>query len=239
MIIRKFIALVLILFVARAAWAHAIWIETKPAGVKDQAHEIKIWFGEYGDNDITPAEKWFSDLKTFSLEVVAPDGTTEQLVATPAADGYRSSFMPRKEGVYTVVLRHPVKDLYHGMKIKYNSSATVKVGRSETGNTPGSNKNQLSLFTKAAAVAEKDRLVKVLVQLNGAPASQKEIQVFAPNGWSKTLYTDKEGMIGFLPLWPGKYLVEFSYTDETPGEADGKKFEKTFNAATCLLFVNE
>ncbi|MBZ4191884.1 DUF4198 domain-containing protein [Niabella beijingensis] len=237
MLLRKLLTLLLIMLVSQVVLAHAIWVETRPTGNKDQAHEIKVYFGEYGDNDITPAEKWFSDLKAFSLEVIAPDGTAEKLSATAAEDHYRSSFTPRQEGVYTVVLHHPVKDFYHGMQLKYNSGATVKIGNSDTGNQAAVNKNQLSIFTDNASAAVKNQPVKTRVLFDGKPAAQKEVQVFAPNGWSKTLYTDKEGMISFTPLWEGKYMVEFSHTDEKGGETDGRKFEKTFNAATALLFV--
>jgi hypothetical protein len=77
----------------------------------------------------------------------------------------------------------------------------------------------------------------VIALFEGKPAAKKEIQVFAPNGWSKTLYTNDTGEISFTPLWSGKYQVEFSHTDNTEREENGDKITKTFNGATYMLFV--
>lgn len=225
------------IFCAQLLWAHALWIETNAIGQKNQSHEIRIYFGEYADKDISEADKWFSDLKDFTLIVTTPDGKSETLSATASGDCYKSNFTPKNDGVYTVTLYHPVKDFYHGMKLHYNSSATIKVGKSETGNSPSANKNQLSIFNKDATTSKKDGDITLVILFDGKPAAGKEVKIFAPNGWGKTLYSDENGNVSFKPLWEGQYQAEFTHTDETPGETEGKKYDKIFNAATYMILV--
>lgn len=234
---QKFLLLFFALLLCHFTWAHAIWIETPPTGSKNKIQEIKVFFGEYADKDITAADKWFSDLKDFKIIAIAPDGSTETLSTSIANDHYKSSFTPKQEGVYTISLQHPVKDLYHGTKINYFSSATVKVGKQATGDEAAANKNFISLMAKDAAAATANKEVKVTALFEGKPATKKEVQVFAPNGWSKTLYTNESGEIVFTPLWSGKYQLEFSHTDNTAYEESGNKVTKTFNGATYMLFV--
>lgn len=234
---RKILLSLVTLLLCQLTWAHAIWIETQPNGIKNKTQEIKVFFGEYADKDITAAEKWFSDLKDFKIIAIAPDGSIDTLSTAMGTDHYKSSFTPKQEGVYTISLQHPVKDLYHGTKINYFSSATVKVGKTGKGNEPAHNKNFISLAAKDAAAATANKEVKVMALFEGKPAVKKEVQVFAPNGWSKTLYTNDAGEISFTPLWSGKYQVEFSHTDNTEREENGNKIIKTFNGATYMLFV--
>ncbi|MFT4092152.1 MAG: DUF4198 domain-containing protein [Niabella sp.] len=234
---KKALLLPLLVFCTHFVWAHALWIETNPVGQKNQQQDIKVYFGEYADNDLSPADKWFSDLKNFTLVVIAPDGKSQKLSTTASGDHYKSSFIPDQEGVYTVTLYHPVKDFYHGMQLRYNSSATVKIGNAVTGNVETANKNPLSIFAKEATTGAKDKTVNLKVLIDGKAAAQKEVKIFAPNGWSKTLYTNENGEVDFVPLWSGKYQAEISQTDATPGEHEGKKYDKIFNAATCMLFI--
>ncbi|WP_346235962.1 DUF4198 domain-containing protein [Niabella insulamsoli] len=236
---KKVVLVLLMLCTCQLMWAHAIWIETQPVGQKNKAQEVKVFFGEYADKDITPAAQWFSDLKNFKIVAIAPDGSSTTLATAMASDHYKTSFTPTQDGVYTISLEHPVKDLYHGTKLYYFSSATVKVGSGDKGNAPTANKNLLSLLHKDAASVKKGGEVKVRALFEGKPAKHKEIKVFAPNGWSKTLWANEAGEVSFIPLWEGKYQVEIAHTDNTAKEENGNKIEKTFNAATYMLFVTE
>ena len=86
--ISRLIGIMLILCFSQQVYAHALWIETNPAGIKGKPQEVKIYFGEYSNNDITLAAKWFSDLKDFSLLVIGPDKKETRLSATPRGNYY-------------------------------------------------------------------------------------------------------------------------------------------------------
>lgn len=234
---KKVIPVLLLLLSGHLSWAHAIWIETAPSGIQDKVHEIKVFFGEYAHGDLTAADQWFSDLKDFKIIAIAPDGTIETLSASIASDHYTSRFTPRQQGVYTISLQHPVKDLYHGTKIHYFSSATVKVGPSDTGNEGRVNPNQLSLLTQDAARLLKNKEATVQVRFKGQPALNREVQVIAPNGWAKTLWTDTTGTLRFTPLWEGKYQVAFSDTEPVPNKTPETGLKEIFIEATYMLYV--
>lgn len=234
---KKAILPFLLLISSHAVFAHALWIETNPTGTKDKTHEIKIFFGEFADKDISAADKWFSDLKDFGLLVITPDGKEIKLSSIKKADHYLAQFTPNKDGIYTLVMHHTAKDTYGTMKLDYNSSATVVVGNQFNGKDVMFDKNAINLVSGEAHTASTNKTLLVKSIYDGKPAVEKEIKVFAPNGWGKILYSNEKGEIKFTPLWPGKYMVEFAYTDKTSGEHHGKKYEEVWKVATYIILV--
>ena len=235
----KFICLLIMLMAAgsQQLFAHALWIETNPTGKKEKAQEVKIYFGEFADKDISLTEKWFSDLKDFSLVVITPGKQRIKLTATAKTEYYSAMFTPTEDGVYTLVMHHIVKEVYHNMKLDYNSSATVVVGNQFEGNDAFVNPNIVSLFSVSAFSVKENREMKMLALLGNKIAAEQEVKVFAPNGWAKELYSSEKGEVIFTPLWPGKYMAEFAYTDKSPGEHNGKKYDEVWKVATYIITV--
>lgn len=230
---------VMVLAVSQA-FAHALWIETSPSGKKGQAQEVRIFFGEYADKDISPLDKWFSDTKAYTLTLITPGKKTVKLSSVPGSDHYKAFFTPTEDGVYTVVLQHTVKDVYHGSRLDYHSSAVVQVGTSSGGDAATTNPNRISVYTKAKGSYRANESIALQVLLNQAAAGSKEVEVFAPNGWGKTLWTDSTGSASFTPIWPGRYMVEVADTDsKTTGDHHGKPFQKVWRCATYCIEVSE
>ncbi len=228
---------ILSVFFSSSLWAHALWIETNHTGTKGKKQEVRIYFGEFADKDISPAAKWFSDLKDFSLIVIGPDKSETKLSSKAATDFYVAEFTPTQNGVYTVVMHHTAKDVYYNMKLDYNSSATVVVGGQLGGNDLAFNSNNISLFADSVFAVKQNRSLKLKAVQQAKPATEKELKVFAPNGWGKELYSNDNGEISFTPLWPGKYMAEFAFADKTPGEHNGTKYEEVWNVATYIITV--
>lgn len=234
----KTIALLfLMFFAAPQLFAHALWIETKAAGTKGKAQEISVYFGEFSENDITKADKWFSDLKDFSLVVISPSKKETKLTAKALDNKYQAFFTPDEDGVYTIVMHHTVKDVYGTMKLDYNSSATVVVGNKNAGNSAAVNNNVISVFSADADAVKKNAVINVAALYNGAIAKEQKIKVIAPNGWEKELWSNDKGEVSFTPLWSGNYMVEFAYTEKTAGEHNGKKYDEIWKMATCQIAV--
>lgn len=234
----KAIALLfLMFFAAPQLFAHALWIETKATGTKGKAQEISVYFGEFSENDITKADKWFSDLKDFSLVVISPSKKETKLTAKALDNKYQAFFTPDEDGVYTIVMHHTVKDVYGTMKLDYNSSATVVVGNKNAGNSAAVNNNVISVFSADADAAKKNAVINVAALYNGAIAKEQKIKVIAPNGWEKELWSNDKGEVSFNPLWSGNYMVEFAYTEKTAGEHNGKKYDEIWKMATCQITV--
>lgn len=225
------------LFAAPQIFAHALWIDTKATGTKGKAQEISVYFGEFSENDITKADKWFSDLKDFSLVVISPSKKEIKLTAKALDNKYQAFFTPDEDGVYTVVMHHKVKDVYGTMVLDYNSSANVVVGNKTTGNTITSNTNKIAVFSENADIAKKDAKITGVASYDGAIAKEAKIKVIAPNGWEKELWTNHKGEFSFTPIWSGNYMVEYAYTEKASGDHNGKKYDEIWKMATYQITV--
>lgn len=234
----KSIAFLLFMLVASPQlFAHALWIETKATGTKGKAQEISVYFGEFSDNDITKADKWFSDLKDFTLVLVSPSKKETKLTSKALDNKYQAFFTPDEDGVYTVVMHHKVKDVYGTMVLDYNSSATVVVGNKTAGNYATANNNVIGLFSENADVAKKNVKIDGFALQEGAAAKEQKIKVIAPNGWEKELWTNDKGQFSFTPIWAGNYMVEFAHTEKASGEHNGKKYDEIWKMATYQIAV--
>ncbi len=218
-------------------FAHALWIETKATGTKGKAQEISVYFGEFSDNDITKADKWFSDLKDFTLVVISPSKKEIKLTAKALDNKYQAFFTPDEDGVYTIVMHHKVKDVYGTMVLDYNSSANVTVGNIAKGNEAVANTNVIGLFSKDVLTAKQNTKINVNALYEGKIAKEQKMKVIAPNGWEKELWSNENGEISFTPIWPGNYMVEFAYTEKASGEHNGKKYDEIWKMATYLITV--
>jgi hypothetical protein len=229
--------LLLMLIASPQLFAHALWIETKATGTKGKAQEISIYFGEFSDNDITKADKWFSDLKDFSLIVISPSKKEVKLTSKALENKYQAFFTPDEDGVYTIAMHHKVKDVYGTMVLDYNSSATVTVGNASKGNEASVNSNIISLFSKDVTAAKQNVKINVNALYESKIAKEQKMKVIAPNGWEKELWSNENGEISFTPLWSGNYMVEFAYTEKASGEHNGKKYDEVWKMATYLIAV--
>jgi hypothetical protein len=219
------------------AFAHALWIETAPVGKKGIAQEVRIYFGEFSDKDVTPTEKWFSDTRSFSLVLITPDKQEIKLNATAQKEYFTATFTPGKDGVYLVLLHHLVKDVYHGNRLDYNSSAQVRVGTVTTELQPSF--SNIGIYADGKAGFKKEQAISFTAFLDNKPAAKTEVEVVAPNGWSKKLYTDSTGKASFTALWPGKYNLEITRSDKKTGEHQGKPYETEWRGGNCIVEVSD
>lgn len=220
--------------------AHALWIETSPTGKKGQPQEVRVFWGEFGDKDISPLDKWFSDTKAYKLSVITPDKKVIPLTSAPGTDHYKAFFTPETDGVYTVVMQHSVKDLYHGSRLDYHASAAVLVGNVPAATAGAAlNANPLKVETAARSQYKVNEDIRLGVVMDQAPAKSSEVEVIAPNGWVRKVYTDSTGAAAFKPLWPGRYMVEVANTNKKGGEHNGKPYEAVWRCATYCIEVTE
>nr|WP_288834526.1 DUF4198 domain-containing protein [uncultured Flavobacterium sp.] len=234
----KTVLVTLLLISAPAVFAHALWIETKTTGTKGKPQEISVYFGEFSENDITKADKWFSDLKDFTLTVISPSKKEIKLQSNALENKYQAFFTPDEDGVYTVVMQHTVKDVYGTMVLDYNSSANIVVGNKLNVNSGTNNTNKIAVFSENTTSLAKNTKITAVALYNNAIAKQQKVKVIAPNGWEKELWTNENGEISFTPIWSGNYMIEFSQTEKKSGEHHGKKYDEIWKMATYQLVVN-
>lgn len=238
--VRLFSMITLFTLACSQVFGHALWIETSPAGKKGQPQEVRVYWGEYADKDISPVDKWWSDTKAYTLTLITPDKKEIRLTSVPGSDHYKATFTPESDGVYTVLLQHSVKDVYNGSRLDYHSSAAVVVGKSAASHDASVNRNPISIYSIAKGTYKVDESITLQALLNKLPAGDQEVEVYAPNGWGKKLWTDSTGSAKFTPIWPGRYFVEVASTDKkTKGEHNGKPYEAVWRCATYCIEVTK
>jgi uncharacterized GH25 family protein len=216
-------------------FAHALWIETASTGKVRQKQTVKVFYGEYIENERDSVAKWYSDVKEFTLWLVGPDQQKTQLTVEPGVNYFESNFTPTQNGAYTLVVSHEAKELGGSTKYHFLSTASVSVGK-QSGRAP-LNTNALMLHSDSFLDAKVNKPLELKALLNSAVAKGKIVSVFSPIGWSRELKTDDNGMAVFTPIWPGRYVFEVSDIDKTPGQHYGKDYKSTWKGATYSLEI--
>ncbi len=228
------LALLLLTLGVTNAFAHALWIETPSIGKKGQAQEVKIYFGEYEENKPDSAAKWFSNLKDFSLVLTAPNGTTKILKATADINCFKAGFTPDQDGTYILSVVHEVKTIYEHAKINYYAFAHVAIG-----NTPKINAvypaNALFTIRPAATLVKAGTPASYQLIYNKMPFAKEKLTVIDVTGKKHEPLTDGNGKFEFKPASKGNYFFEAFKEDSTPGELDGKKYEKVWHVVTYFV----
>lgn len=120
------IALMLCAFLASA---HAVWIETALKGTKNKSQDVRVYLGEYAENQRDSVTHWFSNLKDVKLYVTVPDGKREEIAIKENGNHLAGNFIPATDGNYTLSISHTVETIYGETKIEYYATATVIVGK--------------------------------------------------------------------------------------------------------------
>lgn len=221
---------VLLTFSASSLFAHALWIETAATGKVGQKQSVKVFYGEYASGERDSVTKWYSDVKDFTLWLVGPDQRKTQLNLTPGVNYVESSFTPEQNGSYTIMVSHEAKELGGTTKYHFLSSAHVSVGKMRP--VVAQNTNVLKLHLDDATTLKVNKALKLKAFVQDAAAKGKTVSVFSPSGWSKELIANEDGIVEFTPLWSGRYVVEISDMDRTPGQHHGKEYKATWRGAT-------
>lgn len=224
----------LLMFSVNQLFAHALFIKTAANGKKGTAQEVKVFYGEPGDNQPEKLGDWWSDTKEFSLWLINPQGEKEQLKVTPKEDHFVASFTPAADGVYTLSISHTVKQIAGKTQYQFNAAALVSVGKANVGNSALANKADLGVFVDALASLKAGKAITLSSHLKTQPAADVAVSVFAPKGWTKQVKTGADGKTTFIPEWPGAYLLEAAKNEKVQGQ----EFESIERIATLGIAVN-
>lgn len=217
--------------------AHALWIETFGSAKKGEKQTVKVFWGEFGDNQHDAADKWFSDMSDFKLFITSPDGKKTQLATTAGTDHHLAEFTPEEDGVYLLTVSHEPKDLGGTTRLQYNSVATVNIGKSGKGNQPGFNEGQLKIWADASKLYKVNKPLSLDVLLKGEQAEKVHVEIFSPSGWKRDLRSDSKGNVVFSPIWAGRYQAEAAVFSEEAGEHNGKPYKAVRRVGTYTFDV--
>jgi uncharacterized GH25 family protein len=212
-----------------SANAHAIWIETNQKGILGKSQEVKIYYGEYAAGEFEETSKWYSDVNTFTLWLVSPDGSEKQLSYKAGDKFFIASFVPDKNGTYVLTVGHSAKQLDGTMMYQFNASANVIIG-DKTPASPSAIANNDLYLQPEKSIDGKHGFVKAFYK--GKPAVKISIAVSGPTGWTKTFQTDENGELKFEMLWAGTYALEGFYTAAEKGTHHDAPYEQIWRCAT-------
>ena len=217
-------------------FSHAIWIETASTGKKGQAQEVKIFFGEYEANEPDSTAKWFSNLKDFKLVLIAPNGTTKVLTASPDLHFYKASFTPDQNGTYKLSVVHEVADIYEKGKLMYYAFADVAIGTKKLNNGFPANA-ALTIRPDQSVLKVGESSTNQLIY-DKKPFAKQKITLVNPERKVIPTETDADGKFIFKPEAKGNYFIE-AYTEEkTTGKLNGKDYEKVWHLITYTTQIN-
>lgn len=234
--LKPILLLILLSMSAVQLSAHALWIETKSTGKKGVAQEVKIFYGEYASNERDEIAKWYSDVKDFTLWLSAPGKEKIKLNTTGGTNFYSASFTPEQDGVYLLTVSHEAKDLGGTTKYEFSSVAAVSVGNVNLINAQAV-PNAIKVVANEARIYKINAPVQLTAVSNGKPVPNKPVSVFSPEGWTKEFMTDANGRVSFTPIWPGRYVLEFSNFEKTAGEHRGQSYTALWQGATSSIEV--
>lgn len=235
---KKFITLLVLcislISIAETATAHAIWIESNSKAVKNQGHEVKIFYGEYPSGELEPTAKWFSDLKDLEVWVLSPSQKRTKLVLTDATDHLKGSFVPQEDGVYYISTAHSTREL--GGKTKYEFSSVLPVTLGKATTAASLPKQALAVISQPG-VYTADQQIELQVLRGGEVFQGVEVMIMSPEGWVKTIKTNEKGLVTFTPLQKGNYVIEASDYKEEAGEWNSKAYTHSWKGSTTHLVV--
>lgn len=231
------------LLIQATASAHYLWVETAPVAQLNEAHIVKVKYGEYTYGAIeTVGNDAFNSVKNFKLWLVSPSGKKTELKTTPEQNFYKASFIPTEEGSYTLALdNNDIQVLDYTeydfgiFKPQYHAKARVTVG----GNAESiaiTNREGIEIINLSDKISSHNSEVKLKVLFQGEILEEQEVVIYVSDRWSKKMITDEKGEISFKLPWNNTlYTVETTFNENIPGTYNGDDYDFIWHCATYAI----
>ncbi len=206
--------------VSLPAAAHYFWLE---AG--DNNNEARLYYGEYQEG-----------LREKSPGIL--DNILNPVVWQPSADGARKPLpvVTRADHIAVAAIGLPVLMERAGGRVidmsKHGGQGKVRNMVYARLDVPGSGSAPV-LALDMLPVKGSPELVRVV--FNSAPLPKTKVSVYAPNGWSRELYSDAQGELRIAVPWAGTYVLYVTHTQPQKGEIGGEMYEALRHGTTLSL----
>lgn len=235
--ITSFIAIIaMYIGICMDANAHAVWIQSDTKAIKNKNHEVTIFYGEYASAEFDSTHKWYSDLKNMEVWLVSPTQRKTKLVLSDRNTHMSTSFTPDEDGTYYLTLVHGTKELGGTTKYEFSSMLSITCGvvKKELTSAP-----TLPLSIRALSnhlLLNKE--IELEVKKGNEVFANAEVVIMSPQGWTKTIKTNAEGKVLFVPEWKGRYVIESTNNSKENGEWYGKAYNRTWQGSTTSIVIN-
>jgi hypothetical protein len=196
--------------------AHSIWIE------RDGAGPARAYFGEWADDIREKAVGALDRIKSPQAFLTSPQ---RPLIIERRADHLEIAVKGGGDVRLIESGLAPRDDVRAGGKSR--TIFYAKAGRAET-----TGKLDLELVPIVADGAT------FVLMFRGAPLLKANVTVYGPPKWEKPLRTNDQGQVTVPMPWAGRYVLEVAYVEETGGEINGLKFDRTRHVST-VSFVEQ
>jgi uncharacterized GH25 family protein len=227
--------MILCMGMLQTAAAHAIWIESDAKAVRNKAHDVKVFYGEYPEGNPDSTQNWFSDLKNLEVWVTSPSKKRIKLVLNNAATYLSGSFIPEEDGVFYITTSHQTKELGGTTRYEFSSIVPVLSGKADVSSAVPDNLLAIIVQPK---IYKANKVIELLVIKNGGAFAGKEVTIMSPDGWVKTVKTNDRGEVSFTPKSKGSYVIETSDYKKQEGEWNEKKYSHTWHGSTTRIQIN-
>ena len=193
--------------------AHDIWVE------KNDKNQAQIFFGEFADNEKEGA-KFLDRIKA---ETFYPQGIVKDV---KRAENSIDLTLTKNSDLMLVEAGEPRVN-------KNTNEATRKISYAKSGR-----EGTTALANFDLVPVEKNSNTFKLI-LDEKALAKTKITVISPTKWEKSFFTNEQGEVTITTPWKGTYLIEARSADLTKGEVAGKAYDKTINALTYSINVEQ
>lgn len=220
--------------------AHFIWTETSGIATVGKEHLVNLFFGEVNFNQKEVTGGRLDEMDGLKSKYINQKNEEKELQLAKQKDRFITKFTPEEAGVYQVLTTNTagkvmdlrksnlgiVKPMYYARQIvfcpdKANSdilkTSTIKP-YFDLDLIPDYSNSKLNTFSA-------NQPINFYSYFKKMPIKGGKIFAYAPNGWSKEIDANDKGLCTFKPLWEGQYVIDWVYTENTPGTYQGKDFE--------------
>lgn len=232
--------------------AHFIWTETPGIATIGKEHLVNLFFGEVNFNQIEVSGGRLDKMDGLKSIYINPKNEEKGLQLTKQKDRFISKFIPEEAGVYQVLTTNTVakvmdlrkfslgivKPMYYSRQIVFcpdkNNSDILKTTTIkpyfELDLVPDFSNSKLNTFSV-------NQPINFYSYFKKLPIKGGKIFAYAPNGWSKEIDANEKGLCSFTPLWEGQYVIDWVYTENSPGTYSDKFFESFRHRAVLTINV--
>jgi hypothetical protein len=205
-------ALFSLLSLPALARAHYLWIESATAT------EARVYFGEFNEGVREKAGGRLDERAALELWLERPGQPKQPLSVSKRADHFSTPLADAAGWLLAADLTSEVKDY---RKSDLGIVKPMFYARAAVANRPSAARPVLELDLIPAP----GQAGTVQVFFQGKPLAGAKVFVYAPNLWMQELKSDEQGKLTPVTPWPGRYVLDVTHKQASPGEFRGQRYE--------------
>lgn len=234
--------------------AHFIWIETAGIATIGKEYPVNIFFGEVNANQKEVAGGRLDEMDGLKTVCITPKSVEKELQLTKQNDRFSAKFIPEETGLYQILTSNSIAKVMDLRKYQLGIVKPMFYAREfvlcvSSSNTETTQKTAIAPYFDLDLIPDfstakrntfvANQPVNFYSYFKKKPIKGGKIVAYAPNGWSKEIDADANGLCTFTPLWEGQYVIDWVYPEDAPGTYKEKFFEFIRHRAVLTINVSK